>query len=542
MPSLLTPSVDRDAPVEAAGPADRDDRRAAGVAALLTATGALVLYLATLAPSIAWSHQGSDSGELVAAAYTLGVPHPTGYPLFAILAHLATYLPTGDPARSVNVFDAVCGAVAVGLIAWLAADLARPGRRAIAALAAGGLLAVTPLFWSQAILAEVYALAAALLAAVLVALTRWRREWPDPKAHRWLVLAAFCFGLALAHHATVAFLAPALALAVAAVAGRRVWRPQFWIEPVVAVLPGLGLYLYLPWRAAARPPVNWGLADTWEGFLWVVLAAPYRAKTFQWELLLQPAQYADLAALVVREIPLPALLIAGWGAVRLIRQDRVWGALLVLVALIPTIQRLTYSITHVDAYYIPLLQILAVWTGIGLSQVADGAAHFRARSRRAVYLGLLTTVIVLATARAATVFDAMDLSRETAPREFGIATLEAVPPSAVLLTQRDDYTFSLWYAQYVLGVRLDVALVQDRMLSFPWYQEHLRRLYPDLEVGDLGDKDGSRPIELIRQNLGHRPVVLADSGIVPLLRLYFEVQPIGEELVAVIRDRRESDR
>jgi hypothetical protein len=51
----------------------------------------VVLYIATLTPSVA----GGDSGELAAAGLTGGVPHPSGYPLFALLARLFGALPLG---------------------------------------------------------------------------------------------------------------------------------------------------------------------------------------------------------------------------------------------------------------------------------------------------------------------------------------------------------------------------------------------------------------------------------------------------------------
>ena len=52
--------------------------------ASLTAGGiALAVYLATVAPSV----PPGDSGNLIVAAATLGIAHPPGYPLFAMLGH-----------------------------------------------------------------------------------------------------------------------------------------------------------------------------------------------------------------------------------------------------------------------------------------------------------------------------------------------------------------------------------------------------------------------------------------------------------------------
>lgn len=47
------------------------------------------LYVLTQAPGLMYT----DTGELAAAAYTWGVAHPTGYPLFTLVAHVWTLLP-----------------------------------------------------------------------------------------------------------------------------------------------------------------------------------------------------------------------------------------------------------------------------------------------------------------------------------------------------------------------------------------------------------------------------------------------------------------
>ena len=57
--------------------------------ALIVSLVILVLYLLTLAPSTAmW-----DTSEYIAAAYTLGLPHPPGNPLFVILGRVFSILP-----------------------------------------------------------------------------------------------------------------------------------------------------------------------------------------------------------------------------------------------------------------------------------------------------------------------------------------------------------------------------------------------------------------------------------------------------------------
>ena len=79
-------------------------------AAAVTAAAVLTLYVVTLAPSTAmW-----DASEYITAAYTLGIPHPPGNPLFVLLGRVASLLPFGNVAFRVNLLAAVCSALAAG--------------------------------------------------------------------------------------------------------------------------------------------------------------------------------------------------------------------------------------------------------------------------------------------------------------------------------------------------------------------------------------------------------------------------------------------
>ena len=48
-----------------------------------------LVYVTTVAPDVGFT----DSGELAAVCTTLGVAHPTGYPLYTLLGHVSTLLP-----------------------------------------------------------------------------------------------------------------------------------------------------------------------------------------------------------------------------------------------------------------------------------------------------------------------------------------------------------------------------------------------------------------------------------------------------------------
>src|SRR5512135_2533179 len=88
------------------------------------ALAALWAYVLTLSPTVAWVNLGEDSGDLLAASATLGIPHPTGYPLFVLLGRVATFLPLGSLAFRINLVAALAGAASVLFAARLAMALA----------------------------------------------------------------------------------------------------------------------------------------------------------------------------------------------------------------------------------------------------------------------------------------------------------------------------------------------------------------------------------------------------------------------------------
>ena len=70
------------------------------------------VYVATLARTVGFI----DSGELAWASASLGIPHPTGYPLYTLLTYLfVSAFPFLEPIVAINLFSAftVAGA-AVG--------------------------------------------------------------------------------------------------------------------------------------------------------------------------------------------------------------------------------------------------------------------------------------------------------------------------------------------------------------------------------------------------------------------------------------------
>src|SRR5207245_4090063 len=106
------------------------------VRGLVLFAAVFTVYLWAAPPGLYWL----DSGELTSAAVSLGVAHPTGFPLFCLLGKAAALAPLGEVAFRVDLMSALCGAGAIyGLYRMLCGWLGDTGA-ATAGAAFGALL------------------------------------------------------------------------------------------------------------------------------------------------------------------------------------------------------------------------------------------------------------------------------------------------------------------------------------------------------------------------------------------------------------------
>ena len=211
-----------------------------------------------------------DSGELVAAAATLGIPHPSGYPLYVLLGKLWTLaLPLGSIAWRMSLMSAACAAGAVGGLHLLGRRL---GLSTVAASFAALMLALSPSFWSQANIQRVYSLNALMLVAALATAFEWRRRvLAGGESPRYLVATFFLAALGACNHTFMGVFALAFGLYAVLLQPSLLRRPKQLAAAGLATVGGLLPYLYLPLRSRMNPRLDWGNPETWEGFKAVLL-------------------------------------------------------------------------------------------------------------------------------------------------------------------------------------------------------------------------------------------------------------------------------
>src|SRR5262245_24134609 len=250
---------------------------AAPFAAALALLGGLALYGLTCAPSV----QAGDSGEFQFVAYILGIPHPPGYPLYALVGHLWTLLvPVGEIAYRMNLLSAVFAAATLAAAAWANATVFGRGTIGLAAAAAAAVwLAVAPTWWGQATIASVRPGTGFFLAGAMAALASFAAARATPA----LYLAAALYGLGLTHHISLYTVAPALALFVLLIDPGLLTRRAVLARALAAGLAPLLAYLYLPIRSALVTPFDASHPTTPRAFFDLVSARGFAGDMFAFD-------------------------------------------------------------------------------------------------------------------------------------------------------------------------------------------------------------------------------------------------------------------
>jgi hypothetical protein len=478
--------------------------RFAGLAAFFAP---LAVYGLTAARAITIT----DSGELAAAAVTLGIAHPPGYPLFVLLGRLASLVPISTPACRLALVSAVATALTSLMIWALAHALLRrmPGVDRVRGAASLGALAGalhyafarTP--WSQAVVVEVYALHAAF---VTLFLARAFLALETGAGAAWLGLG-LAFGFALAHHLTGILIAPALILTWIAARQTQGQGGRRLLAILGAAVVPLTSYLYLPLRSRLSPPVNWDYPETWQRFFVHVTARQYHGM-FGSRGLRGEELRRFLGVQLPGEATLLFVALALVGLVVLFRARRPYALVTVTVLAAFVIYNLGYPIHDIAVYYLPPLAVMAIWAAVG----AGWLVGWVARARPAMAWPVAATLVLAAGLSLTAHWAQNDQRRFTLIERYVHDVFRAVQPGGVLFTgQWDTVASPALYEQHVAGFRPDVKVFDLGRLSSPTLARDLERQAPDLA------RDCAEEVALVAEAVGraergaaYDPVVLGE--------------------------------
>jgi hypothetical protein len=490
------------------------------VAAAGVSATAFLLFLFSLAPGLTWAHQGADGGELVTAAIVNGVPHPPGYPLYMLLlrawlAFTGLVLSGSDLNWRGALLSAVCAALSAGVTYLTARHLLRQDRHAVL-WAAGAALAwaVSPLLWQQAVIAEVYALHSLLLALLgWVALVH-----PD---RLWYVVIPVALGVA--NHLTFMLLLPAAFYIIWAQRNRLPdtqhvnqygahWRHILPIAGVfgLGLLVGALLYLRIPLVAVKAPPVNWGYADNWNGFWWLVSGAAYRGYLFASPASSLLSRLAGWAYTVTAQYTPVGLAVALIG---LAHWDRTAGFLrnFSILWITPvSAYALAYYTRDSDIYLLPVGWIMALWLAVGMAQIDGWVARRSATPEthpQRIRVGAAWLVagvaciglIIMGVWR----WNECSLAGDQVARDYLQQVQATVEPTSIVVTLDDRETFALWFGAWGSRELEGVTPINESLYQFDWYRRLQGDLHPEIP-GIAQSVDA-----VVAANRGKRPIYFA---------------------------------
>ena len=458
------------------------------------AVGAFILplcvYLLTLAPTI----YNLDSAELTTAVASRGIIRATGYPLYLFLGRIwINLIPIGDMGYRMNLFSAVCGATTVLLAEYI---LRRFQVSVWARVGALGLLAAVPYFWSMSLIAEVYTLHTALMAAIILTLLRWG------EAPTWqrLVWPFFLLALSMGNHAATILLVPASVWYILVQLPQGVIRPSTWLTVTLGLAAGAAIFFYLPWQYSHNPAFNYaGHYDatgtfhpvnlmTLDGVLWLITGRAFAGQMFGYKLHELWPEIANYGLQLWQSFFVigvgPGLL----GAAVTWRRDWRTAGLLLLMFLANAIFYVNYRVIDKNTMFLPTYLVWAIWLGLGYHTLLqwlhpDKIGHILLKSSYRLNLARVATFILLATVPLAVGWNwpRIDLSDDWSTREQSEEILNLVETNAIVFGWWETIP-GIQYLQLVEGQRPDVLAISRFLIS------------------------GEDMMAMIEKEAGHRPI------------------------------------
>jgi Flp pilus assembly protein TadD len=415
-------------------------------------------YTLTAAPGRSWQ----DAGEIAAAAHTLGVAHPTGFPTYLLGTKAAMSFPLGEIALRATLVSAFCGALAALIAARLVRALTPSEGPAFAAPLAGMLVAAGATAWTQATVTEVYTptLAATLL---LIALTvRTSRAAGDVRS---LFVLAFCAGLATGFHATTRIAGAVAVFALFAHAPSRRVLLRHAGPALACLLAGAAVHLYLPLASANGAALDWGTPKNASDFFGHLSAARIR-RAFGDQIGAFDAERLSHHASVYAQQLAETISLAGFalvllGTIAAFRRERAAAVTLSLLfmgdAAFATLvnpmgmeDRQTGLVGH---------SVAAMLALVGLSWAGERFARAGPRARFVGFGLVAAGGLALVANAASSAWDEKMRSRDHSAADLVDAALSELPTGALVMTRSDDLSAGIVYARLVEGARPDTLHV-----------------------------------------------------------------------------------
>ncbi|MCB0703024.1 MAG: DUF2723 domain-containing protein [Candidatus Kapaibacterium sp.] len=436
----------------------------------------LFVYILTLAPDVYFT----DSGELASVATSLGIAHPTGYPLFTLIGYLWSNLLPWSPIFNLNLMAAFATA-ASSLFLFLSLDLlftnfnlkTKVVRRVselnnlLLALfiSTGYSFALTT--WQQATSVEVYSLQLLIINAFIFTIIS--AYYSAKKSDIYLILSGFLLGLGFANHLTSFMLIPAglIIFFNKTKTMNAQSRYKLLLYIVGATLLGVLLYLYLPIRSSQLPLFNWGeVHRSFDKFIYHVTGAQYQVWMFS-DSAASKENLKLFFELIPSQITWIGILFLIYGFYVVFRGNKTLFFTLVSTAILCVVYSMNYSIHDIDSYFVTAYVVLFIIVGLAAKQLINYQVNL-------VYLFAFIPIFNLFVN-----YETNDLSDDQTVSEYYRLVMQSAEKDAIIVSAQWDFWVSaFWYKNKIEGERKDIILIEKELLRRTWYVNSLERWYP----------------------------------------------------------------
>ena len=420
------------------------------LAVLIPFVLSLFFYLLTVCPVV----YVGDDGEIVSAAYTMGVAHPPGYPLFCLIGKIFSFLPLSNIAFRVNLaavfFASLSSLFLFLLMRKIVSDSTEDENAGVntAALCASLVFAFSLTFWTQSLHSKggLYSLNIFLILAMFYMMVINRPY-----------IFGLLLGLSLTNHHTAVLALPAFFVYICIY--RKDWFNFDKVKYIVLLfLAGLSVYLYLIIRANAKPLMNWGDPYNIERALYHVFRKQYGEIT---KLAHTFGSFYDMSAVyakwLLKQFTPFLIVLVPVGMYGLFKKDKKMFWILIM-ALLFSIFGMMYVLNYEinprniyvnEVFFIPSFLFASIFLGFGVYFLIE-------KFKIALFIAPLCVLLPLLSN-----FSPVNLKNNYIAYNYGINILKTIDRNSIFFTEGDNQMFILAYMQYVDKVRTDITVYDD---------------------------------------------------------------------------------
>jgi len=483
---------------------------------LLTGLFVFLFYLTTLAPTVV----KIDSGELSAVQATLGIAHPTGYPLFTIVGYLFSLIPL--PFKDIyklNLLAAIWCAAGTSVFVYtvkyvldninsfslfnkepqqkskkkkktkettttLQVFSIPDNKKYLASIAAGLILAFSRTFWMQSTSVEVYSLHILLISLIILFLIKGFVEESSSKklSKNWILFAIF-LALGFSNHMTTLLILPGVAyLFFNKYRFNKESFAKIGIMLLIFFPLLILLYSYLPIRASQNPLLNWGNPIDIERILRHISGKQYQVWLFSsTESAKKQLEY--FFSTLPTEFSIN-LFIALVGAIYSFIIAKRFGLFILITFIATVLYSINYDIADIDSYFLLAYIAIGFFSVFGIVKLLSFLKIKNSYNISAALISIFILVHVFIT------YPKVDESITFVYEDYTKEILGSVSKNAIVFSYQWDYFLSAsYYFQLVEKYRKDVVVIDKELLRRSWYYNQLEKNYPGVLDGVKSEKE-----------------------------------------------------